>query len=416
MMADALIARQAELHRRIAQLPASLSNRIATDDIQVTGKMIDFAIETLSRHWAAFDERHEQLLLLEGIDQKPYIKDDFYGEAEIVYLTALNELEHLRPAPPQGTADAHPSATINLNETLPPLPKPPLPEFSGAYLDWEPFRDAFEGMVINRTDISDVQRLMFLKRALKGDAALLVRNIQTTAANFQGAWEAVCRRYSNPRLLVSAHLTSLFNLAPARHDSAAEMRALLDRSTEELRALSQMGRPVQHWDDLIIFLLLSRLDSTSREEWQLHLTTTDSQKKTVDPAYVPTHPTLAELQSFLESRIRAKEMTFASSTAGSSPSTKFASPRTARVHQATTKSPTKGCKICSKDHPHFQCPVLRQKDPAGRLEEVKKLKLCFNCLGMHNRSECKSSKLCQSCKKGHNSFLQCDEPIFGAAS
>lgn len=56
-----------------------------------------------------------------------------------------------------------------LSDSHPPprttLPRIQLPQFSGRYEDWPPFRDLFTSLITNDQSISDVARLHYLKRA-----------------------------------------------------------------------------------------------------------------------------------------------------------------------------------------------------------------------------------------------------------
>ncbi|KAG8239391.1 hypothetical protein J437_LFUL019059 [Ladona fulva] len=46
------------------------------------------------------------------------------------------------------------------------LPKIKIPQFSGAFTDWEAFRDLFKSIVHDREDISPTEKFSYLKTAL----------------------------------------------------------------------------------------------------------------------------------------------------------------------------------------------------------------------------------------------------------
>ncbi|XP_017875598.1 uncharacterized protein LOC108622314, partial [Ceratina calcarata] len=56
------------------------------------------------------------------------------------------------------------------------LPRIVLPKFSGDYTDWENFKDIFESLVVNNDNLSNVQRLHYLKASLIDDAKLVLKN------------------------------------------------------------------------------------------------------------------------------------------------------------------------------------------------------------------------------------------------
>jgi hypothetical protein len=122
-------------------------------------------------------------------------------------------------------------------------------------------------------------------------------------------------------------------------------------------------------------------------------------------------PTFQQLEIFLESRIRALEM--------SSPEAKsqsFVTPTKkvqlkAQVHAigASSHSFSYGntiiCAFCGAAHTNFSCETFRNRSPIERRQDVLRLKLCFNCLGHHLMKECKSTRTCRTCGRKHNTLL-----------
>lgn len=414
-MAEALLRDQAELQRWIANMPSDIKSHVEKGNLKPTAELIDNTISHLGSHWTAYKENHSKLKGYPDITDNEYLTADHFFKNECSYLQGLGILSELKPSTVLDSSTAVTTASSALRESLPPLPSVPLPEFSGSYLEWESFRDIFEGLVVNRTDVPDVQKLLLLKRVLKGEAALLVNNIATTAANFQGAWNAVCSRYRNERLLVQAHLSTIFDLPTIQKVSARDMRHLIDRTNDELRALRHLGRPVDHWDDILVFLLLRRLDPISRREWEMHLSATDNAKALADPEYQPTQPTFEQLEQFFESRIRALEMsTTTSSTMNKEPrlskgNTSSRSPSGKstmhRSHQASIGQQKFVCTFCGDHHSNFSCSTFREKTAHERLSEAKRLRVCLNCLVPHQGKPCTSKKTCVKCKQTHNTLL-----------
>lgn len=64
------------------------------------------------------------------------------------------------------------------------------------------------------------------------------------------------------------------------------------------------------------------------------------------------------------------------------------------------------CMICRKDHRLATCDKYRELSTHGRLELVRKLQYCVNCLAVsHTIKFCNSSKTCVKCHKRHHSSL-----------
>lgn len=77
-----------------------------------------------------------------------------------------------------------------------------MPNFTGRYEDWPTFRDLFQSIIGRDGSLSDVKKLHYLKVSLKSDAEALIKNIPTTAENYQRAWTTLSEQFENKRLLV----------------------------------------------------------------------------------------------------------------------------------------------------------------------------------------------------------------------
>lgn len=72
------------------------------------------------------------------------------------------------------------------------------------------------------------------------------------------------------------------------------LRALSDNFQKHLRVLQQLREPVDKWDTLIIYLVTSKLDPTTKKEWELKVV----QEKT---------STIRQLIEFLDTRCQFLE-------------------------------------------------------------------------------------------------------------
>lgn len=86
------------------------------------------------------------------------------------------------------------------------LPEAPLPTFDGKYENWLSFKNAFGNMIGSRTDLSDIDKLHYLKAALKDDAANKIKIFAIDGVNYSKAWELLERAYEVKRILSSRHL------------------------------------------------------------------------------------------------------------------------------------------------------------------------------------------------------------------
>lgn len=99
------------------------------------------------------------------------------------------------------------------------LPKIKIPNFDRDLLRWCAFRDTFLSIVHNNTNLSNTERFHYLLSAIPGNASAVVRSVPLSEANYEVAWNALTERYDNQRLLINAHLESLFNFSPLTSSS-----------------------------------------------------------------------------------------------------------------------------------------------------------------------------------------------------
>ena len=95
--------------------------------------------------------------------------------------------------------------------------------------------------------------------------------------------------------LIDEQLERLMALKPIKRVSLPSLKRLLKGTMDAVKKLKALNRPVQYWDDWLVFITVDRLDPTTRTEWEIFI------GSTLDP------PTFAELTNFLTSRLRALE-------------------------------------------------------------------------------------------------------------
>lgn len=154
-----------------------------------------------------------------------------------------------------------------------------------------------------------------------------------------------------------------------------------------------MKRPTEAWDDLLIHLIVSKLDAATNKVWKI----------TVDNNL----PDLKTLTDFLTKRCQALE-SINSRTQGNPVSnanqkqvSKYKNTSVANV--ATTNL---ACVLCKSNHQLYQCERFIKLSVDERIKTIKKAHLCINCL----RSSLHQAKVCNSgsyrkCSKKHNTLL-----------
>lgn len=151
-------------------------------------------------------------------------------------------------------------STLNIK-----LPDIKLPSFDGSYDHWLEFKNSYFSLIHKRTDLDFIQKIHYLKSSVSGSALQVISALEFTGSNYVHAWELLENRFHNERLLVHNHVKALFNVPSISKESPQQLRILIDTILRNLRALKSLNEPVDNWDTLIIYLIVSKLDvSTER--------------------------------------------------------------------------------------------------------------------------------------------------------
>ncbi|XP_046145368.1 uncharacterized protein LOC123988660 [Osmia bicornis bicornis] len=373
---------------------------------KLTGAVLEQRQGLLNRYWDTFLSGHRQLMRCMEASSSLYVKEDAFSVTEEAYLDAASMISHhlkeLQSPGPSQSQPSNPAPTPH-----PQLPKIELPKFSGDPLQWESFRDLFKSLVHDVSHLPDVQKLLYLKYSLTGEAAEVIRNTPTDSG-FKGAWEDLEARYGNFCLLSFSHHRALLSCPPALQQSAGELKRLLDTFRQAIRAYVALRKPVTSWDEWFVYLLSQKLDKTTHLAWETSLA--DSREI----------PRFQQLSQFLENRIQAlgtAGMTDPSLHAVSPASSKEVKPKikggastkgvNSTVLAAASKSPpARKCPGCSGTHGLGFCHKFKALSPAKRKECVQQLKACLSCLNVgHEVGKCPSKQVCLACSKRHHTLL-----------
>ncbi|XP_037298364.1 uncharacterized protein LOC119190485 [Manduca sexta] len=123
------------------------------------------------------------------------------------------------------------------------LPKLSLPIFEGNILDWHQFWDQFSSN-IDKRNLPDVDKLLYLKSSLTGEAKNTLEGLDATNKNYQIAVTLLKQRYGKESQIIDAHYAALYKIEPAK--TSADGRKTLNEIERHLRVLSSMGENVNH--------------------------------------------------------------------------------------------------------------------------------------------------------------------------
>ncbi|XP_043650079.1 uncharacterized protein LOC122618022 [Drosophila teissieri] len=176
------------------------------------------------------------------------------------------------------------------------------------------------------------------------------------------------------------------SLPSAINSNIGTVRKIADCADEVIRGLRALN--CEERDPWLIFILLSKLDSDTRQAWAQ---CAESEEKGV---------TINRFLKFLTSRCDTLE---AFNLIGSTQARRAATTHHADTHPRREEPK---CTSCQQNHQLFKCPQFIALDIASRRDFLKSRKLCFNCLSpAHMVGNCTSRHTCRICRRKHHTLV-----------
>ena len=173
-------------------------------------------------------------------------------------------------------------------------PKLDVPIFDGQLLNWYTFWEQFQISVHDRPSLSDAEKLVYLRSALKdGTAKGMIEGLFHSGEEYAEAVSTLKTRYDRPRLLHQTHICLIMEIAILKKGTGKELRRPHNMVQQRLRALSLMD--YEPSGPFITSITGLKLDPTTLFEWQK-----SSQSHTEVPHY-------KHILEFLNLRAQASE-------------------------------------------------------------------------------------------------------------
>ncbi|KAI4473002.1 hypothetical protein M0804_015528 [Polistes exclamans] len=399
--------------------------------------------ELLRTTWTKFDAEHDRIVSSsrETAMEQPYFKNNRYDATMLIYLAGMTLLNRRIEELSRQASQAMLQSQSRPRSILPNIS---LLKFSGAFSEWRPFEELFSSMVKDNPDLSQVEKMHYLRTSLEGEAAKVVANLKLSADSFAIAWNRLSARFDNKRLLILAHLDRLMALPRIKERSSGSLNKIINLVTSSLSALETLGCPVDQWDHILVNQVGLALDDRIREDWETRLGTSGE------------FPPLAKLMSHLISTAGALEHieTRRAYGEGKRTSQRPTSPpirsyaralnvkavastpaKTTQTPAKTTQTPAKtsqtpgssqlavdkrpsenhplpfindlsnNCSYCSQRHYIAFCSQFKRLNQQKKVKVVAESRLCYNCLGRHNVRQCRSNRRCNECGDRHHTLI-----------
>lgn len=395
---DQILNFQDDLYSRIAK---ARTNFKKTAKDKLTKEYIEGRLEAVEHLWFEFLAGHKELMkgqYIDALKASSYFKNDMYDMCDELFLEYKTELKTKLSkfgVTSSGRTDSSQGSSGDGFKSNVKLPKVNIDSFSGqCYSDWTTFRDLFLSLIHRNVALDDVQKLLYLKGYLVGEAKQLLSSIQITHDNYLRAWKLLEDRYDNKRYVSNQILERLLCQKNIVYESANSLKGILDTTNDCLAALSNVGINTKNWDILVIHIVAKKLDPESRRQWEFNASDENASDEL---------PTYKQFQEFLTKRYRALEFLDPRSNITPKSQSRYNLP----VSKVKSMHVTQGqCVYCSEEHTLANCTAFKRNAVESRRNFVQANKICFNCLGVnHTAHTCKANLKCRICLRRHHTLL-----------
>ena len=97
------------------------------------------------------------------------------------------------------------------------LPKLELKKFYGSVADWQSFWDAFRNAVHANSQLSEIDKLTYLRGLLGGEASTAIAGLSLAQGKYGAAIEILKKRLGDEQKIISAHMEMLLKLTPVHN-------------------------------------------------------------------------------------------------------------------------------------------------------------------------------------------------------
>ena len=121
------------------------------------------------------------------------------------------------------------------------LPKIDVPTFKGNIMEWQSFWEQFDVSVHSRSQLTDPERLAYLRQALKdGPAKRVIEGFSGSGSAYREAIDMLQKRYDRTRLLYQSHVQAIVDAPVVKEGNGKDLRWLHGVLSQHLRALKAM--------------------------------------------------------------------------------------------------------------------------------------------------------------------------------
>lgn len=279
-----------------------------------------------------------------------------------------------------------------------------IPIFNGDYAEWATFHDMYIALIHTNSSLTGIQKFFYLRSSLGGDAANCIKNLETTADQYECAWKALVGRYNNKKFLVQSHVQGIYELESVSGNSVGGLRKLADTLRGHMAALETLEQRPNDWGPLLTHIIRAKLDESTLSAWEAKTSKTEVAKVHELITFLDERSELLEaIESSKNIAKGLKHVTVENYKIIKDKKGKFN--RNNIVCTSLTAATDTKCYVCNLPHTIYKCPSFVELSPIDRIKKVNELNLCKICLRKHDLKRCTSRNNCFKCNKAHNTLL-----------
>ena len=158
------------------------------------------------------------------------------------------------------------------------LPKLTLPKFAGDPTEWTTFWDSFSSAIHLSEELSEIDKLQYLKSLLVGTAAETISGLPLSRSNYNHAVDLLMKRFGSKQVIISKHIEMLMQLPKMNNSSdLKQLRQLLDKTEGAIRSLQGIGVSSETYGTFLTPVLMAKMPQELRvilsrgmsDEWDL---------------------------------------------------------------------------------------------------------------------------------------------------
>ncbi|KAJ0171486.1 hypothetical protein K1T71_013036 [Dendrolimus kikuchii] len=151
------------------------------------------------------------------------------------------------------------------------LPVITIPLFSGKSSEYKTFIGLFNSLIDSDTRLDNIQKLYYLRNFLQDEPLCLIKNLPLIGESYSESLIILKDRYDNKYKIINDHICTLLDLPPITNSTAENIRSFVCAIKQQLAALRNLSQPVEKWDQILLCILIRKLDWFCNREYQLQL-------------------------------------------------------------------------------------------------------------------------------------------------